>query len=210
MFIFGGWLLSLWATIQLRHCMYLEYPYLGTGIVFVFFGVVALFCVLFVARRRGYWRTLFLVPVVTGLWAMIIIPNVLPLDLEGSGHLSHVVSALDFFSKLHNRYPGDEAELRQAFTSLPRERSLYRKNGQEVPFRLVLIANAAGPFLGDPGKDPGVMFYAVSLDRQEAWLTATELSSSHPVGNHVRFVDFFSMDGDPRVFHRRVSQQQSP
>ncbi len=210
MFIFGGWLLALWITIQLRHCVYLEYPYLATGTGFVFFGVAALFCVLYGARRRGYWRMLLLVPVVTGLWAMVVIPNVLPFDLEGSGHLSHVVNALEFFSRLHNRYPGDEAEVKQAFTSLPKERSLYRKNGQELPFRLVLVANATGPFLGDPGNDPGVMFYSVSPDRQEAWLTATELDSSHPIGNHVRFADFFSIDGDPRVFHRRVSQQQPP
>jgi hypothetical protein len=116
------------------------------------------------------------------------------------------VGGLDFFSKLYNRYPGDDAELKQAFTSLPTERSPYRKNGRELPFRIVLIANASGPFLEGPGSDPGVTFYAVSPDRQDAWLTATELGSANPIGDHVRFVDFFSFEADPRVHHRRVNR----
>lgn len=207
MFIYGGWLLTLWITIQIQRCLYLEYPYLTTGIVFVFLGILALLGILYAARRRGYWRALLFLPVVTGLWAMIVIPNILPFDTEASAHLSHFVGALDLFSKLHNRYPGDETELQQAFPSMPKERSSYRKSGEDLPFRIVLVANAAGPFLGSPGKDPGVMFYALTADGQEAWLTATELS--YPVGNHIRFVDFFSMDGDHRVFHRHVDPQQS-
>jgi hypothetical protein len=207
MLIFGGWLLTLRITILIRHCVYLEYPYLATGVAFVLIGIISLLCVLYGARSRGYWGILFLVPVVIGLWTMIVIPNIFPFDLEGSAHLSHVAGALDFFSKLHSRYPGDETELEQVLAALPKEPSLYRKNGQELPFRIVLIANATGPFLESPGSDPGIMFYAVSPDRQEAWLTATELR--HPVGNQVRFSDFFSVDGDHRVFHRRISQPQS-
>ena len=206
MFLFGSWLLGLWITIQVRRCVYLEYPYLAIGIAFVALGIVALLCVLYGTRRRGYWGVLLLVPVIMGLWAMIVIPNILPSDGEALGHLSHAASALDFFSNLHTRYPADDNDLKEAFTSLPKERSLYRENGRELPFRIVLVANATGPFLGSAGNDPGVMFYAVSSDRQEAWLTATELG--YPVGNHVRFASSLSLDGDSRVFHRRVSLPQ--
>ncbi len=67
MLIFGGWLLTLWITIQIRRSVYLEYSYLTIGMAFVAMGVVSLLCVLYAVRRRGNWGALYVVPVMAGL-----------------------------------------------------------------------------------------------------------------------------------------------
>lgn len=63
------------------------------------------------------------------------------------------------------------------------------------------------PVVDNPGTAPGVIFYAVSADRQDVWLTATELRFPHPIGiGYVRFVRFISADADSRVLHLHAGQ----
>jgi hypothetical protein len=86
MFISGGWLLALRVTIHVRSWVYLEYPFLLTGVAFVSLGVVAMIGLPDGARRRGCWRMPLVLPVAAGLWSRIVIPeiNILPFDREAS------------------------------------------------------------------------------------------------------------------------------
>ena len=199
MLIFGGWLLALWIAIQIRSSVYLDYPYLKVGIVFLFLGVIALFCVVYAARRGGGWSALFVFPVIAGFYTMVAIPGVIPYDLKSSAHIRNIAYELESLNKQNGRFPLQE-------TALPadvlKEPSPYYKNGRQLPFRTVVIPNATGAFLDNPGAEPGVIFYAVSAGQQEGWLTGTELGFWHgPGGDQVRFIRFLSADGDARVLH---------
>jgi hypothetical protein len=208
MFLYGGWMLSLWIMIQVRRCVYLEYPYLPIGVASVVLCSVALLCVLQGAKRRGYWRLLFMVPVVMGLWAMIVIPNIAPFDAKSATHVFEVANQLDSFGKARGRFPQDENEL-ERWVPAAAASSPYGKDGRELSFRVVLIANASGPQMGGLGNDPGVTLYGLSSDRRDVWLSQTELEPQHPVGNHVRLVEFLSLDGFHKAIHLRVGQVPS-
>jgi hypothetical protein len=199
MFIFGGWLFAIWVTIQIRNTVHLQYPYLRAGIGFLTLGVVALLCIVYAARRRGAWSALFIFPVLAGLWTMVVIPDVIPYDLKSSAHIRNLANELDSLKEKTGRFPDGETALP---TTVLQEPSPYYQKGRQLPFRTVIVPNATGPFLDSPGAEPGVIFYAISADQREAWLTGTELGFWHgPGGDHVRFIRFLSADADMRVLH---------
>jgi len=206
MLIFGGWLLAIWITIQIRHCVYLEYPYLKVRIVFLSIGVVALLCVRYAAKKRGGWGVLYVVPVIIGLWTLVVVPDIVPHGMQSQRHIRNMKSELESFSKQYGHFPDHETALPVEVSEDP---SPYYQNGRQLPFRTVLVPNAAGPFLNNPGADPGVIFYAVSVDQQEVWLTGTELRFMR-CGGRVQFIRFLSWDGDGRVLHLHAGQPPVP
>jgi hypothetical protein len=198
MLIFGGWLLALWITIQISNSVYLEYPYLKFGIVFLSLGAVAIFCLWFAARRRGFWSALFVIPVFAGLWTMVVIPNIIPYDTETGYRIRRMADELASFRSAHGGFPDQETALPPATL---KARSPYYRKRQQLPFRVAFLPNATRPFLDNPGADPGVIFYAVSADHQEVWLTGTELRFPYTGGGSAHFVSYLSNDGDTRVLH---------
>lgn len=171
MFLYGGWLLKLWITIQLQRCVYLKYSYLTVGIAFVSLGIVALLCALYATRRRGYWSALFAFPVIAGLWTMVVMPNIVPNDAKSAYHIQNMASKLKTFSSEHGLFPDRENALPAKDS---KELSPYYQRGRQLPFRIVWVPNSTGPFLNSPGPYPGVIFYAVSANQREVWLTGTE------------------------------------
>jgi hypothetical protein len=117
-------------------------------------------------------------------------------------HVADMVRTLDSFGREHGRFPEIAAELEQ-FDSASIGPSPYRKNGQSLHHRVVLLANANGPYSGSVGDAPGVLFYAVSNDYKDVWLTETQLD--RPVGGHAQFVQILHEDGFSTFFHRQVS-----
>lgn len=111
MLIYGGWLLSLWVTIQITRRVYFGYPYLKVGIAFWSLAVVALLCIIYADRKRGFWSALFIVPVITGFWTMAVIPNIAPFDTKSPSHVRDVATELEAFSQQHGRFPDDETAL---------------------------------------------------------------------------------------------------
>jgi hypothetical protein len=199
MFIFGGFLLTVWITIQIRNTVYMEYPYLRAGIGFLSLGVIALLCIVYAARRRGAWSALFIFPVLAGLWTMVVIPDIIPYDSKSSAHIRNLANELDLFREKTGRFPDRET----AFpATVLQEPSPYYQKGRQLPFRTVIVPNATGPFLDSTGAEPGVIFYAISADQQEAWLTGTEIKFPHrPGSGQVQFIPFLSADSDMRVLH---------
>jgi hypothetical protein len=200
--LFAASLLRYWLMIQFRSGIYLEYPYLTVGLAFLCVGLLEIFCVIQGIRRKGLWRALLAVPVILGLATMINVPEIVPEDRESNRHLIEVLQKVDSFSREHGRFPATAAELEQlsaATTSL----SPYRENGQSLHHRVVLIPSASGPYSGNVGKEPGVLFYAVNSEYKEAWLAETQLD--RPVGGQVQFVNIFTEDGYSTFFHRQIS-----
>lgn len=199
---FGGWLLLLWLRILFRPGIYLQYPYLGVGIAFLCLGLVEVLCIIQGMRRGGRWKLLLAVPVVLGLATMVNVPDVAREDREGSRHIGTLINELDSFARQHGRFPATVPELTK-FGPAAASPSPYRKNGQPLRHRVVLLADATGPYSGSIGDEPGVAFYAVTHDCKEAWLTETELS--RPVAGKVQFVQLLTESGYVTSFHRQVS-----
>jgi hypothetical protein len=200
--LFGGWLVLLWIVTKLYSCVYLDYPYLLVGTAFMTLGTLALLCAKYGAFRRRFWRLLLIFPVFAGLWTLVVVPNIVPYD---SWTLSYVFDVRRELEALEQggRFPDDGSRL---IAAAQRLRSPYYRDGRQLPYRVVTIANSSGPFLTSPGNDPGVIYYAVSPDHQQAWLTATELRFPNSIGGHVQFVPFLSSDDDPRVLRMRTQQ----
>jgi hypothetical protein len=205
MLIFGGWLLTLWIAIQVRRSVYLEYPYLKVGVVFWSLALVAVLCLGYAERRRGFWSALFIVPVITGFWTMAAIPNLIPYDTKSSAHIRDIADALNSFEKQNGRFPLGETALPSGILEDP---SPYYQNHRQLAFRNKVIPNATGPFISNPGSEPGVVFFAVSADQQEVWLTGTESRFPHPLSGvgEVHFIRFLSADTDTRVLHLDAGQ----
>lgn len=129
-----------------------------------------------------------------------MIPNVIPYDVKTSEHVWKLVRAVDSFGNAHQKFPDNEAALPASAPAA----SPYYEHGERLPFRYVVMTKASGPFLTDPGDRPGTIFYAVSTDLQDVWITATRLKSSHAVGHHVEFLPYIGGGSGHGAIHLRV------
>ena len=55
--------------------------------------------------------------------------------------------------------------------------SRYARNGNSLPYEIVVDANAKGPRVTGVSQRPGVIYYCVSRDLNEYWVTMTALDS---------------------------------
>ena len=193
---FGGWLLYVWIAVHLRQQTYLDYPYLYVGVTALVLGSLSLSSALYGAWRRAYWGILFVMPNLTGLWAMIVIPNIVPFDIATGNHVGQLERSLYLYQEERGRFPGNEAELRQTAASVLEEPSNFLNRGKRLNFRLVVLPGASGPWISTPGDMPGIVFYSVAPDRLTCWLTVTDLDK----GRHVQFkrINFYN-GNDPIV-----------
>jgi hypothetical protein len=198
--LFGVRNLAWWTVIQFFGTLHLDYPYLESGLFFTTVGLLQILCIRYGAWRTGKWRLLLPLCVVACLWSMVAIPNILPYDMktgEGAWALAH---ALDSFGNAHRQFPDSEATLASAQMLSP-----YYEYGHQLPFNYKVISDARGPFLDDAGNQPAKIFYAISADLQDVWITATRLDSNHAVGHRVQFVPL-GPGREPRALHLRVGQ----
>ena len=137
---------------------------------------------------------------VRGLWSMTVIPNVVPYDVKTNEHVWRLIRDLDSFGNAHHQFPDNEAALPASAGT----RSPYYEHGRQLPFRYVVNTGANGPLLTDAGDRPGTIFYAISTDLQDVWITATRLDSGHAVGHHVEFMPYLGGTTDHRFIHLRV------
>jgi len=199
-------LLRYWLLTHLRQSIYVEYPYLAVGLVFLSLGLLEVFCVIRGVGRAGSWRLLLGVPVILCLAAMINFPNIAPEDFEGLRHLGTVFQDLNSFGKDHGRFPSTVVELEQSSPTVIAT-SRYRRSGETLHHRVVLLGNASGPYSGSVGDEPGVLFYAVTGDYKQVWLTETQLD--RPAGGRVQFVRILSPDGFTTSYHLQVMPRYS-
>jgi tetratricopeptide (TPR) repeat protein len=186
---FGGYLLWCWFRIHSANLYYVDFPYLGVGAVCVFVGLICLALVIFAVRRSRFFGVLYLIPCILGLCAMLSIPEVQPhvmrSRLHDSNYLSDISSYFRGWHEEHNGFPANESEFAKALAESPAEwrltsakpRSQYTRRGVPLPYQVLVLTNATSPRLEEVSDRPGVIYYSVSADLQEFWVTMTTLAT---------------------------------
>jgi len=186
---YGGYLLVCWVRIHTSNVYYVAYPYATVGLAFVAVGLLSLWATLYGAWRRSFYGLLFVVPVFLGLAALINIPDVLPHDFSGTADTNYLSAVKSFFGvwyENNHRFPADESEFGEAlwkgpsawqYRVGPAPASRYMQRGNPLPYQIVVVKNATGPRIIDVSHRPGVVYYCVSADLQEFWVTMTRLQS---------------------------------
>ena len=113
--------------------------------------------------------------VVAGLAAQEIVINHIPHASSLTTRLSGVRSSLDAWYEENNKYPTSDAEFRHAVGLA--SASPYKQQGASLPYEVVVVTDAVGPRLTDVSQRPGVVYYCVSNDPREFWVTMTRLES---------------------------------
>jgi hypothetical protein len=186
MLIYGGYFLVCWIRIHTSHPYYVEYPYLTAAIAWLSVGTLSFVTGLHAVWRRSYYGILFLIPLVLGLGTMALIPDNKPQQFSmtrDGNYVSYLHSSLNDFYATQKRYPLDQSELNAAIvksageSSMSTPQSEYMQNGNPLPYENVVTENAKGPRTAELSKRPGVLYYSVSADHQEFWVTMTALDS---------------------------------
>jgi hypothetical protein len=189
MLLFGGYLLICWLRGHTTDGYYVNYPYLKAAVIWIVVGVFSLLLTVVAAWGRSSDRALFAVPILLCFVSLTIIPDQLPHLSESmmtdSNYLSSMRAFFGIWYEGHHNFPANEAEFRKALAegpaawqySVSAPESQYRQRGNPVPYQIVVVSNATGPRLADVSQRPGVVYYCVSKDLQEFWVTMTALRS---------------------------------
>jgi hypothetical protein len=186
--VFGLYLIACSVRTHISEVYYVEYPYLAVGSALMALGAGIFCCALYGASRRGLYKLLLPIGAVLGLATMVYIPDGIPhverSMIQDSNYLSTVHSFLGVWHDANHRFPKNEAEFSDALKRgpeawqnrlepLPAE-SAYSQRGHRIPYQIVVVSDAPGPRLDKVSDRPGV-YYAVSSDQQQYWITMTGL-----------------------------------
>lgn len=186
--IFGSYF--IWCSIRIHtgDVYYVEYPYLLTACLLIAISLLSFSCVIYGIRHKSFYGAIFVIPVVMGLAMMVYIPDGTPHAQrsmrDDSNYLSAAGSFLRVWYESHQRFPKDEAEFREAlkegsaafqFTVNPPLESDYAKEGKRLQYEIVVVDGAIGPKLDGLAERPGVIYYCLSSDHRQFWLTMTSL-----------------------------------
>jgi hypothetical protein len=187
--ILGCYLLSCWVRIHTADVFYVEYPYLLAACVLVGMGVLGACCSVYSALRRSFYGLILLVPIVLGFATMVYIPDGTPhvqrSMMDDTNYLSVTGSFLRVWYESHHRFPKDQSEFLDALRNGPADwqyrvntppiESDYARRGVRLPYQVVVINKASGPRLANLSQQPGVVYYCVTDDQQQFWVTMTGL-----------------------------------
>jgi hypothetical protein len=188
--VFGLYLFACWLRIHTTDVYYVQYPYLRASLAFFAVAACSLLCSVYGAWRRSLYGLLFAIPLLLGLAAMVYIPDGTPhvqrSMVADTNYLSSVNSFFRVWYEANHRFPANAAEFNDALKSgpaawqnrvkSPSTWSFYSHRGVPLPYELVVVTSATGPRIDDVSDRPGVVYYCVSSDQQEFWVTMTALS----------------------------------
>jgi hypothetical protein len=185
---YGGYLFVCWVRIHTSNFYYADYPYATAALVWFGVGLLSLWTALHGVWRRSFYGILFVIPVFLGLAAMVNIPDLLPHEYSAEADITYLADVNSFFRVWYgdtHRFPASEAEFRDALQASPASR--YKQRGNPLPYEIVVVTNADGPRLTDVSQRPGVIYYCVSKDLQEFWVTMTRLQSDVATTAHLEW-----------------------
>lgn len=188
MFGLGAYFLVCWYRIHTSDAYYVEFSYFTASLAWIGVGVLSFLVTLYGAWRRNFYGVLFVVPLFLGFATMAIIPDGRPSNfgsmIADVNYRSSIISFLRVWSDVNRRFPVNDSEFKEAMSKGPAAwqhrvpsapESRYRQRGIALPYELVIITNATGPRIEGVSKRPGVVYYCVSTDLQEYWVTMTVL-----------------------------------
>jgi hypothetical protein len=187
--IFGLYLIACSVRIHTTEVYYVEYPYLPAGLALMTLGAGIFCCALYGTSRRGSYRVLLPVGAALGLATMMYIPDGIPhvhrSMIQDFNYMSSVRSFLGVWHDANHRFPKNEAEFLDALkrgpetwqnrVKSPPTESFYSQRGHRLRYQIVVLNDASGPRLDNVSDRPGVIYYAVSSDQQQYWVTMTGL-----------------------------------
>ena len=187
--IVGLYFFVCWIRTHTADVFYVDYPYLLAACVLAGIGSLGIFCSIYGAIRRSFYGLVFVIPIVLGLLTMAYIPDGTPhvqrSMMDDANYLSSTGSFLRVWYESHRRFPKDTAEFLDALrsgpmawqyrVSTPPTQSDYVKNGVRLPYQIVVMNRALGPRLTNLSNEPGVIYYCVTDDQQQFWVTMTGL-----------------------------------
>jgi hypothetical protein len=186
---YGGYLFVCWFRIHTSDVYYSEYSYVTAALIWFGVGLLSLWASLHGVWRRSFYGTLFALPVFLALAAMEMIPDILPRGsstMADSNYFSDVNAFFRVWYESNHRFPASEAEFRDALEKGPAAwqhrigpspTTRYKQRGKLLPYEIVVATNADGPRMVNLSQRPGVVYYCVSKDLQEFWVTMTGLQS---------------------------------
>ena len=201
---FGGYLLWCWGRIHTNALYYADYPYASAGLAFLVAGLLSLWATVYGVWRRSFYGLLFFSPVFIGLATMVYIPNILPHGFSSVADTNYLSSVTAFFRvwyEEHHRFPANENEFREALMEGPAAwqyrvegapTSRYKQRRNSLPYEIVVTLDASGPRVTNVSERPGVIYYNVSSDLQEFWVTMTSLESDVASKAVIRHIGAFS------------------
>jgi hypothetical protein len=197
---YACYLIWCWIRIHTSDVYYADYWYATTALVFLGLGFLSLSAGLYAVWRRSFYGLLFVVPVFIGLAAMVTIPDVLPhgySSIADTNYLSDVTAFFRVWYESQHQFPANESEFKEALRKGPEAwqyrvgpapTSRYKQRGDSVPYQIVIVTNALGPRVTDVSQRPAVIYYCVSGDLQEFWVTMTSLQSDVASTAHISHV----------------------
>jgi hypothetical protein len=102
--------------------------------------------------------------------------------VRDSNYLSNINPSFRIWYESHGLFPKDKLEFLDALKSdalawqyTASSLSEYGKGGLPLAYEIVVVKNASGPKLQGLSNTPGVIYYCVSTDYQQFWVTMTGL-----------------------------------
>lgn len=234
----GGLMLWYWFQVRSGQVFYIEPEhfnggYLGEGIKWTAWGGVAFAAAAYAMLRRDArigWLSTGVVLALTGALAVVVARFPLLPVMQANGKTMGMLFDLNYdalltWSRANGHCPANATELQAAVAGVDLQ-SPFLHGGASTSYRLIYVAGSDGPVLNEPpSKEPGVVYWAVSRDLRQGWLTATVLEK--PVGGPVvwlkelRAGPMFGLnftEGKPIVYHvyltdehyRPLPQQRAP
>jgi len=151
------------------------------ALTWIVLGSLSLWAVIHGVSRRSYFGALFVLPVFVGLAAMVMIPDLqprYPSVTADDNFLRHVKENTKVWYASHRRFPTDASEFRDLVGTMSLQRSPYLQHGITIPYEIVAISGATGPKVDDVSPRPGEVYYSVSSDSQEFWVTMTSMRNA--------------------------------
>jgi hypothetical protein len=131
---------------------------------------------------------------------MVYIPNLLPhgfSSIADTNYLSDINAFFRVWYEDRHRFPASESEFREAlregpaawqYRVGPAPASRYKQRGDSLSYEIVVTTNANGPRVTDVSQRPGVIYYCVSSDLQEFWVSMTSLQSDVASAAYIRHI----------------------
>jgi len=212
--VYGVYLFICWIRIHISNIYYGDCSYPVSALLWIGVGLVIFGVTWYGAWRRSFYGLLFIVPLFLGLVSTHVMPDTRP-------STTTLVSDFRFASKLtqglrdwyekREKFPADESEFWEAIASgTPPAQyragrgvySKYKQQGNLLPYVVIVVGNASGPRVADVSPRPGVIYYCVSSDLQEIWITMTGLESDLASRSSLRMLDSFTSWETNHWIHR--------
>lgn len=186
---FATYMLVCWVRIHSSNVYYGDCSFVEAGLVWTGIGLLSFGITWYGAWRRSFYGFLFTIPVFLGLVSTHIIPNLTPRTttlVADFRFIEKVTNSLREGYEKNERFPAGDSEFFEAlagrtgtkqYSAGPAVRSKYKQHGSSLQYEVVVVANAHGPRVGDVSERPGVIYYSVSSDLQEFWITMTGLET---------------------------------